>query len=316
MDRLDSLNAFVQAAEARNFTVAGRKLGISASAVGKTIVRLEQRLGVRLFNRSTRSVALTTEGEAFLRRCQRIFQEVEAAELEIAASAGVPRGKLKIGLPLVGNLLTTALSQFAKAYPEIELEIDFADRMVDVIEEGFDVVLRTGPAVDSQLITKTLGTYSYVIVGSPAYLATHGAPHAPEDLAGHVCLRHRWSTTGKLESWRLTRGDGYLDVDIPASIVANNLWPLIEMAERDVVCVPTFAVRRQRAAGALASVLDDYIQDVGVFRMLWPPSRNLTPKHRVFVDFMSDYLFADLSHGPDALPTSLSSSPSQPRVSP
>ncbi len=298
MDRLDSLNAFVQAAEARNFTVAGRKLGISASAVGKSIVRLEQRLGVRLFNRSTRSVTLTTEGEAFLRRCQRIFQEVEAAELEIAQSTGAPRGRLKIGLPLVGTLLTSALSTFASTYPEIELDIDLADRMVDVIEEGFDVVLRTGPAVDSQLVTKTLGAYSYVIVGSPAYFAAHGEPNEPEDLANHVCLRHRWSTTGKLEGWRLTRGDGYLDVDIPSTIVANTLWPLIEMAERDVglVCVPTFAVSRQLAAGVLSSVLDRYITDVGVFRMLWPPSRNLTPKLRVFVDFMSDYLFADLSH--------------------
>jgi DNA-binding transcriptional LysR family regulator len=298
MDRLDSLNAFVQAAETRNFTVAGRRLGISSSAVGKSIARLEQRLGVRLFNRSTRSVALTTEGEAFLRRCQRIFREVEAAELEIAASTGAPRGRLKVGLPLVGSLLTPALSKFATTYPEIELDIDFADRKVDVIEEGFDVVLRTGATVDSQLITKTLGTYSHVVVGSPAYLAAHGTPLEPEDLANHVCLRHRWSATRKLESWRLTRGDGYLDDTIPAAIVANTLWPLIEMAERDVglVCVPTFAVRRQLAAGTLVSVLDRYIKDVGAFRMLWPPSRNLTPKLRAFVDFMSDYLFADLSH--------------------
>lgn len=298
MDRLDSLNAFVQAAETRSFTGAGRRLGISSSAVGKTIARLEERLGVRLFHRSTRSIALTTEGEAFLRRCQRIFEEVAAAELEIAQTRGAPRGRLKISLPLVGTLLTSALSRFARTYPDVELDIDFSDRLVDVIEEGFDVVLRTGAAADSQLITRTLGGYSYVIVGSPAYFTAHGAPAGPEDLRAHVCLRHRWSATGKLESWRLVGGEGYLEVEIPASVVANSVFPLIEMAERDVglACVPSFAVRRQLEAGTLVPVMTEFIKDVGVLRMLWPPNRNLTPKVRAFVDFMGDYMFPDLTH--------------------
>lgn len=299
MDRLASLTAFVQAAESRSFTAAGRKLGISSSAVGKTIVRLEERLGVRLFHRSTRSITLTTEGAAFLKRCQRIFEEVEAAELEMAQSSALPRGRLKVSMPLVGMLLTPPLSAFARQYPEIELDLDFSDRMVDIINEGFDVVMRTGAAADSQLVTRTLGTYSYAIIASPDYLARAGTPTEPEDLVEHICLRHRWSTTGKLESWRLSRDGAPLELELPASIVCNTIEPLIGMAERGIgiTCMPTFAVRRQMAAGTLVPMLDRYLKETGTFRMLWPSGRHLTPKVRAFVDFMGQQLFAEAAEG-------------------
>jgi len=304
MDRLTALSAFVQAAEARSFTAAGRKLGISSSAVGKSIGRLEERLGVRLFHRSTRSITLTTEGEAFLRRCQRIFEEVEAAETELAQSNVEPRGRLKVSMPLVGTLLTPALSAFARAFPLVELELDLSNRLVDIIEEGFDVVMRTGDAVDSQLMTRVLGTYSYAIVGSPDYLAAHGTPAEPEDLLAHACLRHRWTTSGKLETWRLMRDGVYLDIEPPATLVTNSIEPLIDMAERGVglTCVPTFAVQRQLDAGTLCSVLDRFLKDVGTFRMLWPSSRHLTPRLRAFVDFMTQHLFADIHDSPARSP--------------
>ena len=293
MDRLTSLSAFVQAAEARSFTEAGRRLGISSSAVGKSISRLEGRLGIRLFQRSTRSITLTTEGEAFLRRCQRIFEEVEAAEAEMAQSHAEPRGRLKISLPLVGTLFTPALSEFARAYPLVELDLDFSDRLVDVIEEGFDVVMRTGDAVDSRLVTRVIGNYSYAVVGAPDYLASHGTPSQPEELLSHACLRHRWSNTGKLESWRLERDGKHLEIGLPATVVTNSIEPLIDMAERGVglACLPVFAVRRQLDNGSLVSVLDRFLKDVGTFRMLWPSGRYLTPKLREFIDFMEHNVF-------------------------
>ena len=296
MDKLAALSTFAQAAELRSFTAAGRVMGVSSSAVGKTIMRMEERLGVRLFNRSTRSITLTTEGEALFRRCQRIFAEVEAAELELAQSQGTPRGKLKISLPLVGTLLTPVLANFSRAYPEIELELDFSDRLVDIIEEGFDVVLRTGTATDSQLKTRILGNFSFVIVGSPDYFAEHPVPETPEDLLRHACLRHRWSSSGKLESWRLQRDDTSVDIDLPASVVANTIEPLISLAEggAGLTCVPIFAVRRQLAAGTLRPVLDQYLKDISPFRMLWPAGLKETPKQRAFVDFMTKHLFSDL----------------------
>lgn len=297
MDRLTSLNTFIEAAETRSFTAAGRKLGISSSAVGKSIARLETRLGVRLFNRSTRSISLTTEGESFRERCKRIFAEIEAAEEEMAQSHSAPRGRLVVSMPLVGTLLTLVIGDFARDYPAIELDLDFSDRVVDVIEEGFDVVMRTGAAVDSQLMTRTLGTYSYVIVGSPDYLARAGTPEQPEDLLGHVCLRHRWPMTGKLEDWRIYRDEARLDLALPVSVIASSIEPLIAMAERGVglAHLPTFAVRQQLEAGALISVLDWTQRDTGTFRMLWPSGRQSFPKVRAFVDHVSKHLFTDPS---------------------
>jgi DNA-binding transcriptional LysR family regulator len=294
MDRLGSLSTFVQAAELRNFTSAGRRLGISSSAVGKTIARLEERLGVRLFVRSTRSVTLTAEGATFLERCRRIFAEIEAAEAEMAQSSGVPTGRLRVSLPLTGMLLTPVISDFAATYPKIELDIDFSDRLVDIVEEGFDVVLRTGVTTDSALMTRVLGSYSYAVVASPDYLARAGTPHEPEDLLGHVCLHHRWSTTGKLEGWRLKRDGEYLQLELPVGLVSSTIEPLIEMAERGlgITAMPVFAVRRQLEEGRLVSILDSHLDDVGTFRMMWPAGRQGLPRVRAFVDYMGEHLFA------------------------
>ena len=294
MDRLGSLGVFVQVAELRSFTAAGRQLGISPSAVGKAIARLEERLGVRLLHRSTRSIALTPEGTKFLRRCQRIFGEVEAAELEIAQSVAMPKGRLRVSLPFVGRLLTPSLGAFARTYPEVELELDYTDRLVDVIEEGFDVVLRTGNATDSRLMMRTLGTYPYLIVGSPDYLARRGVPTEPEDLLSHACLQHRWSSSGKLERWPLSRDGQALELELPPTAVASVVEPLLDMAEQGVglACAPLYAVRHRLAAGTLATVLDRFMHDVGTFRILWPSGRHLSPKVKVFVDFMIEHLFA------------------------
>ncbi len=292
MDSLGSLNAFAQAADARSFTVAGRQLGVSSSAVGKAVARLEERLGVRLFHRSTRSITLTPEGALFLERCRRIFCEIEAAEQEIAQTQGAPRGKLRISMPLAGMLMMPTLSAFMRAYPEVALDLDFTDRLVDVIDEGFDGVVRAGEISDSRLMTRVLGTFRLMLVGSPAYFAARGLPRQPDDLTSHACLHHRYTTSGKLERWPLRQGRR--EVDLPVTAVANTIDPLIYMAEQGlgITCLPDFAIRGQLREGSLVSVLDDHTDHAGTFRMLWPSSRHLSPKLRVFVDFMAQHLFA------------------------
>ncbi|BEU23766.1 LysR family transcriptional regulator [Paraburkholderia sp. 22B1P] len=293
MDRFGSLNIFVRAAETRSFTEAGRQIGISASAVGKAISRLETRLGARLFHRSTRSITLTPEGAQFLTRCQRIFEEIEAAESELALAHAAPRGKLRVSMPMVTKLLMPVIGEFMKAYPEIVLDIDFSDRMVDIIEEGFDVVMRTGDVNDSQLITRTMGTYVHLIVASPAYLAKHPPLTTPEALVHHACLQHRFPTTGKLRRWPLERDGESIDIDLPTTAVATAVEPLIAMAEQDLglACVPDFTVRAQVENGTLVPVLREYSGALSVFRALWPSGGQLTPKMRAFVDFMSVHLF-------------------------
>ncbi len=293
MDSLGALSAFVQAAESRSFTIAGRQLGVSSSAIGKAVARLEERLGVRLFHRSTRSISLTPEGALFLDRCRRIFCEIEAAELELSQTTTAPRGKLRVSLPLVGMLLMPVIGDFMRAHPEVELDLDFTDRLVDVIDEGFDAVVRTGESGDSRLMSRTLGTFSHRVVGAPGYFARKGVPRKPEDLRAHACLHHKYPSTGKLERWPLRRGRTDIEVDLPTTAVTSTLEPLIYMAEQGfgIACLPLFTIRRQLDDGTLVTVLDDYIHDVGTFRILWPSSRHPSPKVKAFVDFMAKRLF-------------------------
>src|SRR5882672_11221235 len=218
MDNLGSMRAFVQAAEARSFTVAGRQLGVSSSAIGKAVVRMEERLGVRLFHRSTRSITLTVEGALFLERCRRIFSEIQAAELELSQMHKAPRGTLRVSLPLVGMLMMPTVVAFMRAYPEIILDLDFSDRVVDVIEEGFDAVVRFADVGDTRLMTRALGSYRRRLVAAPAYLAASGVPRIPDDLKAHACLHHKFPTSGKFERWPL--GPGAIESELPETAVA------------------------------------------------------------------------------------------------
>jgi DNA-binding transcriptional LysR family regulator len=297
LDSLSALSAFVRVAETRSFTDAGRQLGLSSSAIGKTVARLEERLGVRLFHRSTRSIALTQEGKLFLESCRRIFSEIETVELEFAQTKGEPRGRLQVSLPLIGMLMMPTLSRFIRAYPEIELDMDFTDHLVDVIDGGYDVVVRSGEAGDSRLMTRLLGKYRLAVVGSPAYFARAGLPSTPADLARHACLHHKYPTTGKIQRWPFASSATGNDVALPTTATATTVEALISLAEHGVgiACVPDFGIRRQVADGALVVVLGEYIEHSGAFRAMWPSSRYLSPKVRVFVDFLTEHLFPQVA---------------------
>jgi DNA-binding transcriptional LysR family regulator len=289
MDSLGSLNVFVRAAETRSFTVAGRQLGVSSSAIGKSVARMEERLGVRLFHRSTRSITLTAEGALFLDRCRRIFSEIEAAELELSQTHEAPRGTLRVGLPLVGMLMIPTLAAFMRTYPEIMLDLDFSDRIIDVIEEGFDAVVRFADAGDTRLMSRALGTYRRRLVAAPAYLAAKGVPKTPDDLKAHACLHHRFPTSRRFEQWPLPPEQAGVEIELPKTAVASTLEPLIYMAEQGlgIAYLPDFAIGRQLREGLLVTVLDDYTDRSGPLRVLWPSSRHLAPKLRAFVDFLA-----------------------------
>lgn len=297
LDNLSSLKVFTRAAEAHSFTEAGNQLGLSSSAVGKAIARLEQRLGVRLFHRSTRSVRMTEEGQRFLESCRRIFSEIEAIETGFAETKNRPSGRLRVSLPSVGTLMMPTLTQFMAAYPEIELDLHFSDHLVDVVNDGFDVVVRTGEATDSRLIARSLGHYHLQLVGAPAYFKRAGVPKKPEELTSHVCLHHRFATNGKLERWPLRTPAGVDDVSVPVMSTCSSIEPLIALAEAGlgIACVPDFAWRRQLAEGSLVPVLAEHIEHTGTFRAVWPASPYLSPKLRAFVEFLSAHLLPPLS---------------------
>ncbi|AIY40917.1 Transcriptional regulator [Collimonas arenae] len=293
MDSLSGLAAFVQAAETSSFVAAGRQLGVSASAVGKSIARLEAKLGVRLFHRSTRQIRLTDEGTLFFERCKGILDDIEDAENALLKSTEAPRGRLKISLPAIGyRLLTRQLSAFMQTYPEVELDLDFSDRMVDVIEDGFDAVIRSGSLPDSRLMAKKLWPYNFVVCASPEYLRRHGQPAQPQDLLQHACLRYKFLASSKLQDWALRQPPGVPELRIPATLTCNNIEALLSAAINGLglAYLPSFVVQDDLIEGRVRSVLDDYAISHGSFSILWPSSRHMLPRLRVFVDFLSKNL--------------------------
>ncbi|MGE8407500.1 MAG: LysR family transcriptional regulator [Pseudomonas sp.] len=307
MDSLNGFVVFVQVAETRSFVAAGRLLGVSASAVGKSVVRLEEKLGVRLFHRSTRSVTLTAEGTLFLERSRRILAEIEAAELELSQASTAPRGRLRVSLPLVSSLVLPVLAEFMREYPEIELDLDFTDRMVDVIEEGFDAVVRTGEPTDSRLTARRLGAFRSVLVASPGYLKLRGTPQVPADLLLHTCLHYRFPSSGKLEPWALRQEPGAAELQLPTSMICNNIETRLCFALQGlgIAYLPDFAIREPLADGRLQSILADHVERTGVFHILWPASKHPSPKVRALVDFLCARVFPASVDKPGAKPRRL-----------
>lgn len=289
IESVSAMSAFVQAAELRSFKLAGQHFGLSSSAIGKTIAKLEEQLGVRLFHRSTRAIRLTHEGEIFLDRCRRILAELEAAEAELANATASPRGRLRIGVPIAGGLLTPLFGQFLERYPEVELELDYNDRFVDVIDEGFDAVIRSGEVSDSRLMHVKLGDFTNRLVAAPSYLARMGVPETPEDLTNHRLLHHRFYETGKLADWAPTVPEGQT---LPVALSATSFMALIELAAagHGIASLPYFAIADRLRTGALQEVLPGAEKKVRAFRLLWPRSKFPLPKVSLFVKFMTDAL--------------------------
>jgi DNA-binding transcriptional LysR family regulator len=288
MDKLNGITVFVQVAESRSFVATGRALGVSASAVGKSIARMEQKLGARLFHRNTRSINLTAEGAMFLERCRRILNELEAAEQELFMTTESPKGRLRVSMPQVGNVMFVQLARFMEHFPEIQLDLEFTDRLVDVIEEGFDAVIRTGVLNDSRLMARRLGDFAFHIIGAPAYFERFGVPGSVEQLSEHHCLHYKLAFSGKLERWPFRDVGVSSEPKIPVTMVCNNIEMLIHAARmgQGLACVPEFAVRQDLKAGRLQSIMAPQLERTLQMQVVWPSSRFLTPKLRAFIDFI------------------------------
>ncbi|MGY4495061.1 LysR family transcriptional regulator [Pseudomonas sp. TE3610] len=293
MESLSGLTAFVRAAELRSFVAAAQRLGISASAVGKSIARLEDSLGVRLLNRSTRHISLTEAGELFYARSSRVVRELEEAQAELSRQRDVPHGRLRISLPALGyRMLLPILPEFTRRYPQIELDLDFSDRMVDVIAEGMDAVIRSGEVLDSRLKSRSLGQFRFMLVAAPDYLAQRGVPACPEDLREHACLFYRFHSNGQLQAWAFEGREGLPPLELPGTLTFNNIEALIgaAVAGLGIAYLPDFTLGQYLREGRLCSLLEDRLVAGGTFSLLWPGSRQPLPKLRVFIDFLAERL--------------------------
>jgi len=287
MDKLRSMEVFVAAVDSGSFTAAAERFGISAVMVGKHVRELEQRLGAALLTRTTRRQSLTEIGRQYAEQCRAILAQIDAAERGAETLRGAPRGVLKVSCAVSFGMdwLAPMIADYLEQYPEVSIDLNLNDRMIDMVEEGFDVAVRIGTLEDSSLVARPLGPYGVVICGSPDYLARRGVPKVPADLAHHECLEFSgWVPAAR---WRLK---GEKDArDVPLSrLRANNSYALKQaaLAGFGLVMQAEVILAQDIAAGRLVRVLDDYLPVPRPMHLLYPRARQPTPKLTSFIDFM------------------------------
>jgi DNA-binding transcriptional LysR family regulator len=293
MDRLTGLTAFVRTSDFGSFVAAARVLGLSPSAVGKAVTRLEDQMGVRLFQRSTRSLRLTEEGRVFHKQCREILDALNDAQDTLRQTRAYPSGRVRLTCPIIAyHLLVPIIPDFLSAYPDINLELDFNDRMADLIEEGVDIAIRSGSPPDSRLMMRVLRPFRLLLCASPAYLERHGVPRRPRDLHRHVGVAFRHPNTGKRLPWPLCQTGEDVDVHIRDVVTCNNMEALHGAVLRGVGigCIPDFVAVPSIRSGALVPVLVEFLDAPGQFNLIWPSSRHLSPKVRVLVEFLVERL--------------------------
>jgi LysR family transcriptional regulator, regulator for bpeEF and oprC len=293
MNNLGGILAFVRAVETRNFTKAAQHLGMSPSGVSKAISRLEDQFKVRLLYRTSRSVTMTPEGEAFYERCRQIVADLESAEQTLSQSREVPRGALRVTLPLsVGRLhLARMLPEFTERYPEVTLSASFNDRLIDLIDEGYDVAVRLGRPPDSRLIARRLASGKMVTCASPAYLKRRGTPTTPEDLIKHNCIRFVGPNTGRSFEWTFQRDGKRFGIAVSGNLTLDHAEALVQaaMAGTAIIHVSNYVTAPAIRAGELKAVLTGFEVEAPALWVMYPHNRHVTPRVRAFVDFLLDW---------------------------
>lgn len=287
MDRLASMAVFAKAVEVGSFSAAASALSTSPQVVGRHVRQLEEHLGVKLLNRTTRRQSLTDTGRSFHERVLHILAEIDGAEALAAQSRAEPRGRLRINAPVTfgAHELARVLPDYLRAHPEVEVELTLADRVVDLIDEGFDAVFRVGDLRDSGLIARSLRPQEFLLCAAPSYLAAHGSPLVPSDLEGRECLSFTYGATR--DHWTFAGPRGSETIAVSHRFLANNGQALLTaaIAGLGLLLQPTPLVRDALASGDLVQLLPDYRPSARPMHVLYAPDRRITPKLRSFLDF-------------------------------
>lgn len=294
MDRLAGMEAFVAVVETGGFSAAARNLGVSRAVVGKRVAALEKELGAQLLNRTTRHVSTTGPGTEFYERARSIVSEFVAAGQELTRNQIEPEGVVKLNAPMsFGQLhLTPVLMDFMRRYPKIVVHLTLSDRFVDVVAEGYDVVVRIGEIEDSSLIMRRIATLRRMLSASPDYLSDAGTPTSPDDLTSHRILHYGWERTGT--HWHLVGPNETASVEVIPSFCANNGEVLAAAAldGHGIVLLPGFIADPELQSGRLVRVLPDYEASSVELVALWPSNRLLATRVRRLIDFLVER-FAD-----------------------
>ncbi|WBL81895.1 LysR family transcriptional regulator [Bradyrhizobium xenonodulans] len=289
MDRFDAMRLFIRLVERQSFTAAAADLGIPRSTASEVLRGLETRLGARLLERTTRHVTPTLDGEDYYRRCVAILAEVE--EAEAAMRDAQPRGLLRIDAHplLTRTFILPHLPEFLARYPQLDLQIGQGDRLVDLVREGIDCVIRSGEPDDSGMILRRLGTVAEITVASPAYLARHGMPAAPDRLDGHQMVAFISSRTGDVLPLEFSVAGGLRHIVLPSRVRVNNSDTMADLARLGfgLAQAPRYRFAEDLARGTLVEVLADYPPSPTPLSALYPQNRQLALRLRVFLDWIS-----------------------------
>ena len=287
MDRLYAMRVFTRAVELGSFSAAATELDISPQFAGKQIQALETGLGIKLLNRTTRRQSLTESGQLFYERAKNILAEMEAAEALMAESRATPRGKLRISAPITfgSHALAPLLPRYLKEHPQVTIDLSLSNRTVDLLDEGFDVVFRTGQLPDSGLQARALAPLQLVLCASPAYIQRSPPLTRPQDLKQHECLI--FTHTSMRTEWQFEGPGGRISVAITGrfSTDSGEALKAAAIAGHGILLQPSALIADDLAAGRLQRLLPDHVSPARELHMLFAPDRRMTPKLRSFLDF-------------------------------
>lgn len=288
-NRFGDIAAFVSAVKAGSFTAAAASLGLTRSAVGKSIARLEARMAVRLLNRTTRKLSLTDEGQVAFERWRQILEDLDEVDSDMAQRRGRPTGTLRLTAPLSFGQrhVRPILDAYLKQWPQLRADVRFTDRFVDLVEEGVDVAVRIGaPKEDSQLLTRTVAWQEYSTCASPDYLATHGVPQVTEDLLKHDKIA--FLSGERAKAWCFQTEEGLHYCEEPGRLNIDSSESMLDSARAGfgLIHLPTYITGEDLRAGTLVEVLREFRPPAEPIRIVYPSKRHLSPRVRGFIDLL------------------------------
>lgn len=289
MDKYQQIRVFAAVVEAGSFVAAADALGMSKAAVSRYVSELEQRLGVRLMHRTTRKLSLTGEGEVFLARCRDILASIEASEAELSTHAASASGVLKVSVPVSFGIrhLAPLWGEFLQEHPRVSLDVQLADRVIDLVDEGFDLAVRIARLPDSTLVSRQLASTRLVLCASPKYLKRRGTPRHPSELARHDIVGYSLLAMG--DQWQFEGPDGTVTVKVKPRLWTNNGDTCVAVAAggAGLQLQPTFLISRELASGQLVEVLPQYRSlELGIYAV-YPTRKFVLPKVRALLEFLS-----------------------------
>lgn len=288
----NSMRIFVQVAQTHSLTAAAEALDLTPSTVSKAMSRMEADLGVRLLHRTTRSVHLTAEGVGFLSRCQVILQELDDATMALSNARSVPQGRLRVLVPIGfgRRVVVPALLEFRRRHPEVVLDVEISDRRPDMAHEGLDAVVSVGVPADAGLVALLLGRYRWLTCAAPAYLAAHGVPLVPADLAAHQCLAFALPQSQHYREWRFIKDGHTFTQAVSGHLNINHAESLMEfaIAGAGIVQTSAFVTTEALRRGQLEPVLADYACLGPEIHVAYPPNRNQSARVRAFIEYLQE----------------------------